>query len=79
MLFFKPKEPWSALNLELFLTLAMGPLIVALPNAVSFDTYLDRIQNRNKDSCVSVFFPLFTWAALMGFFFKKIWLILTEW
>lgn len=71
MIFFKPKEPCSALNLGLFLSLAMGQLIVALPNAVSFDMYLDRIQNRNKDSCVSLFFPLFTSAALMGFFFKR--------
>lgn len=78
MLFFKPKEPCSVLNLEMFLTLAMGQLIVALPNSVSFDMYLDQVQNRNKDSCVSVFFPLFTSAALMGLFFKKSGLMLTE-
>lgn len=65
-----PKGYSSPLNLKLFLTLAMGQLIVALPNSVSFDLYLDKVQNRNKDS-VSVFFPFFTSGALMGLFLKR--------
>ena len=55
----------------MLLTLATGQLIVVLPNSVSFGMYLDRVQNRNKDSCVSVFFLLFTSAAPVGLFFKK--------
>lgn len=71
------ESPYSPLHLELFFTLSVGQLIVTLPNSVSFDMYLDKIQNRNKDSCVSVFFSLFTSTALLGLFKKD--MIDSEW
>lgn len=62
MLFFKPKGHCRPLNLQLFLILSMCQLIVALPNSVSFGMYLDRVQNRNKDSvCLFLLLQLLRW------------------